>query len=168
MLKRLSEKDWATLVLDWEAECAHFEEDFGDYATASLPVLSDLACSAPRRDAAVYGLQKDGKLDVVCQANSSFLPGHVGKVLRIRHIVLSPRFDFAEDLQIEQYEETLVGVFAGVLSLAYGEMSSDHVKFHLKSPAERSFGQAFTDALKDHDAFTEVAMKGSWIYLSKA
>ena len=166
MLKRVSGKEWDKLVLDWEAECDEFSESFDEYAMASLPVLRDLACGAPRKDAAVFGLKTENKFDVVCQANSSLLPRYDGKVLRIRHIVLSPRFDFA--MTLDEYSETLVGVFAGVLSLAYGEMASDHVKFHLKSPAERAFGEAFTAALKNHDAFTEVAMKGSWIYLSKA
>lgn len=168
MLQRITERDWAKLILDWEAECSEFGENFDDYAVASLPVLSDLACSAPRRDAAVFGLKNDGKVDVVCQANSSFLPGFTGKVLRIRHIVLSPRFDFSEDIEIEDYSQTLIGVFTGVLRLAYSEMVSDHVKFHLKSPAERVFGEAFTNALQGEDAFEKVAMKGSWIYLSKA
>lgn len=168
MLRRFTEDDWAQLVLDWEEECGEFEENFEDYAVASLPVLRELACSFPRRDAAVYGLDIAGKLSAVCQANSTFLPGYTGKVLRIRHIVLSPRFDYSEAIEIEDYAEALIGVFSGVLKLANGDMPSAHIKFHLKSPAERSFGNAFTEALKGHEAFTKVDLKGSWIYLSKA
>jgi len=131
---------------------------------ASLPVPADLGVlhHGEMRQFSAF------KLDIVCQANSSLLPGYVGKVLRIRHIVLSPRFDFADDMTVEQYSQTLVVVFTGVLGLAYGEMASDHVKFHLKSPADRAFGGAFTEAVKDHKAFTKVEMKGSWIYLSQA
>lgn len=168
MFQRVTENDWAQLVLDWEAECTEFEENFDDYAVASLPVLGELACSPPRRDAAVFGSKNGSKLDVVCQANSSFLPGYDGKVLRVRHIVLSPRHDFSEHVTLEDYSAALVGAFTGVLGLASGEMASNHVKFHLKSPAERAFGEAFTEALKNHAAFAKVAMKGSWIYLSKA
>ncbi|GGF77034.1 hypothetical protein SAMN05216376_11232 [Mameliella alba] len=167
MLERITGEGWDKLVLEWEEECSSFEEDFGDYAVASLPVLAELARAAPRRDAAVYGLMSDGKVDVVCQANSTLLPGYTGKVLRVRHIVLAPRFDFSEDITIEAYTETLANVFAGVLGLADDVMPSDHIKFHLKSPAEKSFGGAFTDALSGHPAFSLVAMKGSWIYLSK-
>lgn len=164
----MEKSDWAKLVLEWESQCSDFEEDFGEYAMASLPVLAELACSIPRRDAAVYALTLDGAVDAVCQANSTFLPGYTGKVLRIRHIVLSPRFDFSADVDIEDYVKTLTGVFSGAVGLAYKEMPSEHVKFHLKSPAERTFGQAFTNALKGNVSFTEVAIKGSWIYLSKA
>ena len=167
MFERISKDYWAKLVLDWEAECAEFGENFDDYAVASLPVLRELACAPPRRDAAVFGSVSSEKLDVVCQANSSYLPGYTGKVLRIRHIVLSPRHDYSEEFTLDDYCSTLVGVFSGALDLADGEMMSDHVKFHLKSPAERAFGKAFTDVLKDHKAFTDVAIKGSWIYLSK-
>ena len=168
MLSRLSEVEWRKLILQWEEECARHGENFDEYAVASLPVLAELACSAPRRDAAVFGLAKDGLINVVCQANACFLPGYTGKVLRIRHIVLSPKFDFSDELELSDYQEALVGVFQGALSLAYGEMPSDHVKFHLKSPAERAFGAAFTEALKNGAHFSNVAIKGSWIYLSKA
>lgn len=160
--------DWAKLVLQWEAECSDFEEDFSEYAMASLPVLGDLAIAPPRRDAAVYGLSSGNTIEAVCQANSTFLPGYTGKVLRIRHIVLSPRFDYSENIEIADYVKTLIGVFTGAVALAYQEMASEHIKFHLKSPAERAFGAAFTDALQGDTSFTEVAIKGSWIYLSKA
>jgi len=168
MLSRLSQNEWRELVLQWEDECARHGENFDEFAVASLPVLEELACSAPRRDAAVFGLSTGGLINVVCQANACFLPGYTGKVLRIRHIVLSPKFDFSDELELSDYEEALVGVFQGALGLAYGEMPSDHVKFHLKSPAERAFGAAFTEALKSVRHFSNVAIKGSWIYLSKA
>lgn len=167
-LERLSTKDWEQLILEWEAECNTYGEDFEDYATLSLPVLSSLVYSAPRRDAGVFGLSTEGRVDVICQANSCFLPGYNGKVLRIRHIVLSPRFEFAQNIEIDDYSEVLIGVFVGAIRIAHDEMPSDHVKFHLKSPAERAFGAAFVNALKGDAAFQEVELRGSWIYLSKA
>ena len=167
MLSRVSKDDWNKLILQWEDECSHYGENYSDFATASLPVLEHLAYSAPLRDASVYGLVQDDKYQVVCQANSTFLPGYQGKVLRVRHIGLSPRFEFSETVDLQDYTTSLIGVFTGALEVAQQDMPADHIKFHLKSPAERAFGNAFTDALEDHDAFTSVAMKGSWIYLSK-
>lgn len=167
LLNRLSRESWAQLALAWEEECNEYEEDFSDYAIASLPVLEDLACGPPLRDAAVFSFKEAGKVDAIFQANVTFLPGYDGKVLRIRHIVLAPGFDFG-DFDIDQYATAITGVFSGAVGLAYEGMPADHIKFHLKSPAERAFGESFTNAVQNHEAFKKVVMKGSWIYLSKA
>ncbi|MFG6566654.1 hypothetical protein [Sulfitobacter sp. 1A13679] len=161
-------QEWHRLVREWSAECDEFEENFGEYATASLPVLDELASSAQTPAAGVFGYEEEGSFKAVYQANSSFLPGYVGKVLRIRHIVLAPKFDFSDEFDIDDYINVMIGVFAGAILLADGELMAQHVKFHLKSPAEREFGQKFIQAAGKQPVFAKAEMRGSWIYLSKA
>lgn len=163
-----SNGEWQNLVQQWESQCEDYSENFAEYAIASMPVLEELAIGAEQLSAGVFGFKSCDKYAALCHANSSFLPSYDGKVLRIRHIVFSPRFDFSDDVPTDEYIQALVGVFTGAMDLANDEMQSNHVKFHLRSRAEREYGQAFTDALKRHGTFKTVNITGSWIYLSKA
>lgn len=173
-LKRVSQENgcWQELTLAWEKECGEFQENFEEYAVASMPVLEPLATGTQMTQAGVYAFAPNGRYQAICQANSSFLPGYTGKVLRIRHIVFSPMFDYSDEIDIQTYGNTLVGVFSGVILMSYEDMPAQHIKFHLRSPAEMEFGEQFTKVLKEHEefknAFTNVNMKGAWIYLSKA
>jgi hypothetical protein len=157
---------WEALLDAWEAECNAYEENLSDYATASLPVLSDLASQTPLKNSGVFVLSHEENQLAVCQANVAFLKGYDGPVLRVRHITFSPRFDYDSDIPLSEYTEALVEVFVHAIQLALTEMPAKHVKFHLRSPTEREYAQAFSDALQGNSAFTKVAAKGSWIYLS--
>ena len=170
MLERVNGKDgsWAELIKQWEKQCEGYGESLDDFAVASLPVIEDLARGAQQRYAGAYAYSEGGEYKAACQVNSTFLPKYEGKVLRVRHIVLSPDFDFSDTPTVEDYTNVLVGVFVGAISLTMEEMPSAHVKFHLRSPIERELGQHFTNAISGNAAFKDVAMQGSWIYLSKA
>ncbi|QPM89398.1 hypothetical protein [Pseudooceanicola algae] len=162
-----SDPTWSELMTAWEQECSDYEENLADYASASLPILDELARGTPTLNAATYVLKVAGAPKAAFQANRTFLPGYTGKVLRIRHIVTSPKFDFDNTIDYDEYIDVMVGVFSAALDLAYGELASDHIKFHLKSPVERTFGHNFTDALRGDGAFKIADIRGSWIYLSK-
>jgi hypothetical protein len=158
---------WPELLRQWEDECSSYEEDFSDYATASIPTLRPLAESAQVKKAGVYALCDESYYMALCQLNVAFLPGYDGKVLRVRHIVHSPRYDFDNDVAIEQYGDLLSRLFVGVFDASDGEMAAPYVKFHFKSPAERAFFAALQTALHGHSAFASVEMRGSWLYIKK-
>lgn len=166
-LERVGPSEWAEIVLQWEAQSSSYSENFADHAPASMPVLEELAVSAPLRGAGVYSYTLKGEVLAMLQANVALLPGYTGKVLRVRHIVLSPKFEFDDSIEVNDYGDALVGVFAGTIMLSMDGMIAPHVKFHLRSPAERMFGEEFTKVLQDSTVFKDCAMKGSWIYLSK-
>jgi hypothetical protein len=159
-------KLWASLIEAWEAECAEYEENLSDYATASLPVLADLATDTPLKTAGVFVLSEGENHLAACQANVAFLKGYDGRVLRIRHITFSPKFDFDEAVTLEEYTDTLVKVFVKAINLALTEMPAKHVKFHLRSPTEREYANEFSEALQGNSSFSKVAVRGSWVYLS--
>ena len=169
MLERVSDDQgtWEKLMRQWEAECDSFGENLDDYATASLPVVAQVARGTQVKNLGAYAFTMDGSFKAVCQANATYLPGYTGKVLRIRHIVLAPEFDFSPDISVDDYITVLVGVFSGAISLTNKEMEADHLKFHLRSPAEREFGTHFTKAIHDQGIVKDASVKGSWIYLSK-
>ncbi|WP_420325450.1 hypothetical protein [Mameliella sp.] len=170
MLKRVNGQDgsWPDLISQWEKQCEIYGESLDDFAVASLPVIEGLATGAQQHYAGAYAYSDDGNYKAVCHVNSTFLPKYDGKVLRVRHIVLSPDFDFSDTPTVDDYTDVLVGVFVGAIALTMEEMPSSHVKFHLRSPIERELGEHFTKAISGNAAFKDVAMQGSWIYLSKA
>ena len=166
-LRRIDASGWQNLALEWEKQSNSFGENFSDHASASMPVLEELASGAQLADAGVYSYDVEGIPQAIAQCNATFLPGYTGKVLRVRHIVLAPRFELDDSLSLEDYGEVLVGIFGGSVLLSVGEMPTEHVKFHLRSPAEQMFGERFKTALLKSPVFTKVDMRGSWIYLSK-
>ena len=168
-MERLDQNGWQRVANAWSLQCDGFEESFEDYASASIPVLRDFAEAEAEfnANAGVYAATKGEEYLAICQANSTLLPGYTGKVLRIRHIVLAPKFDFSEEVTLREYERALVTVFHGALHVADYDMPSHHIKFHLRSRAEREFASAFTEALRGYDQFTLAEMRGAWIYLSR-
>lgn len=167
-LDRYTAQDWQDLVSEWELQSNRYGEPFEEHASASLPVLEDLAMGPKRADAAVFGYKPDEETVTIAQMNSTFLPGYQGKVLRVRHIVFAPKFDLDDRLTIDDYIDALVGIFGGAILTSTHEMPSDHVKFHLNSPAERQFAEKFKEMLSQSEAFNDVSIRGAWIYLSKA
>ena len=169
-LQRLSLADggWGDLCRQWEDECIRNGESLDDYAPGAFPVLGQLARGPQLSNAGVFAAVNDKGFQATCQVNVTFLPGYDGKVLRVRHIIFSPRYDFEDIGDIKEYITVLVSVLGGAILLSYETMPSKHVKFHLRSPAEMQFGHMFTEMIEGHEAFKKVSMKGAWIYLSKS
>jgi len=169
MKTRLDANGWQMLTDQWSLQCETYGEDFAEYASASLTVLRELAIGPRQRNAAVFGFGEAGDdIRAVCQVNSAHLPSYTGKVLRVRHIVFAPVFDLSDQFVLDDYADVLISVFLGALEIADNELKSEHVKFHLRSPAEREFGAKFTQALGGNSAFSKVDMRGTWIYLSRS
>lgn len=164
-------KEWSDVKSAWRTQCDDHGEEFEAYAQASMSVLDDLAVS-PSKNAKVYVLSRQNETEdgnreplAVFQANSTFLPGFTGRVLRIRHIVLSPKYDygvFSED----DYKEILAETFAQATALSSKEMESDHVKFHFRTPADLYFFREMRPSLEREPEFKDVKAYGAWISFS--
>lgn len=157
---------WKDLLVSWEAQCGSFNENFDEYASASMTVLKDLADGVQLHDRGVYALFDKGAFHSVAQLNCNFLPGYEGKVLRVRHIVLAPEYDFSEDIPLDVYGRTLALTFDGVLNVATSDMPATHVKFHLRSRGDRQFFSEVQPRLAQRGEFAAVEMRGAWLYLS--
>ena len=158
---------WPELIRQWEAECEKYGEALEDYATASIPTVRPLAEQAQTIAAGVYALKNDDSFVGLCQLNAAFLPGYDGRVLRVRHITHSPKFDFDQDLEIDDYVTFLSGVLVGVFHASGNDMQAPYIKFHFKSPAEKAFFSQLQTAIAKINGVDEVAMKGSWLYIKK-
>lgn len=166
-LVRLRQDDgsWGNFEADWRAQCEGFGEDYDQFALGSLPVLRELA-GETRDDAGVFGLSgEDGTFAAVAQANSTLLPGYTGKVLRVRHMLMSPTLDFGE-LSVQEYAVIMSRLFTRAVGLAFKSMPSAHVKFHLRSPTDRHIFSSAIETMREFEIFASVAMRGAWLYLT--
>lgn len=160
-----SDGTWAALETEWGDQCAAAGEDLEDWGISFLAPLRDLI-NSPHRGAGVYGLKCDGSCLCICQVNSTPLPGIVGKTLRVRFLTLCPEYDLGK-ITIEQYIESIGTIFTSIVELSQdGEMKSDHIKFHLRSPADRTFFSAYSNALNKTGIFSDVAVRGTWFYIT--
>jgi hypothetical protein len=161
------DNSWDDLCGRWRSTCEEHGEEFDQYAIGAMPVLRDLA--ADERDGSgVFALRDgDGTYHAILQANSTLLPGYEGKVLRIRHLVASPSYDFG-DHTLEEYSRMLARVFAKVVRLSEESMPSPHIKMHLRSPADVQYFGQVGSFLGDSGLFSAVKMSGAWLYLTKS
>lgn len=158
------DKMWSS----WDEECAKFSENFADFSPSALTELEKLASEPETAHAGVFAINdSSGNYPAVCQLNSAFLPGYTGRVLRLRHLVLSPQFEFSSEDLTEEYVSVLTEVFAGVVEVAEVEMPADHIKFHLRSPADRQFYNHFEVSLQRSRVFASVQLRGAWLYITK-
>jgi hypothetical protein len=73
-----ADKSWPRLKAGWREQCRAANEDFDQYAQGTFIVLNQLADS-PERRAGIYAVQRGDEIaDVICQANTTPLPGSSG------------------------------------------------------------------------------------------
>lgn len=169
-LIKLSADDdsWDRLKAGWREQCLAIDEDFALYAPGSFHVLDQLVAK-PERRAGVYGVPKDsGPPDVVCQINTTPLPGHPDPVMRIRMVTVCPAIDFGT-VPEGQYTDTLVDLFLGIIELSQDdEMGAKEFKLHLRSPEDVSFFRVVSRGLMKIKGLAHVSVHGSWLHVVKS
>lgn len=169
-LVQLSDADgsWSRLKNGWAQQCANVGEDFGLYAQGTFVVLNELAAKSERR-AGIYAVQRGDDIpDIICQANTTPLPGHPEPVLRVRMVTVCPNIDFGT-FGPSQYVEVLADLFIGILQLSQqDEMAAREFKLHLRSPADFTFFQTTRKFLAAMPGFKDVSMHGAWLSVVRA
>lgn len=156
---------WDTLKKDWEAQCAAYDEDFSNYAEGTFAVVKDLLDDEGEA-AGLFAITIDDVHVSICQLNKASIPGYSSPVLRVRFMTLSPEYDFG-DKSVDQYADVLVATFAGILALSNTTMNAQHIKFHLRSPADRQFFAMLGKGLTEKNLFHSVQVRGAWLYVTK-
>ena len=174
-LKILSHEDgsWDAFCDDWKAQCEKVEETFEDYAPEALGVITGIMSNT------VALLDGAGKTVVAalwdaetkhyysaCVLHRALLPGAPGYTLRVRQLVVCPLLDFGLS-DIEMYPDVIIGVVLGVVHASSTSLVANSIRFHLRSPGDRSFFRAFGTSLNDTKAFASVQTHASWLYIEK-
>lgn len=170
-MKRLSHSDssWSQLLAEWKKDCHNFEEDFESYMPTTLPMLAaQIEVCAGEKWSGVYSIEnEEGSTEAICFLNAAYIPKFTGRVLRVRHLILAPRYDFG-DYSEDQYAWLLSEVFDSVLHISEDDLPCPHVKIHFRSPADVAFFHKFATNLNKLSHFSSVKMVGSWLFVSKA
>jgi hypothetical protein len=158
---------WARLKTGWEEQCQAVDEDFGQYAQGTFLVLNQLA-EAPERKAGIFAVQRgDDIADVICQVNTTPLPGHPEPVMRVRMVTVSPAIDFGT-FDVSRYIDTLADLFIGITELSQqGELAANEFKLHLRSPEDFNFFRVVSRTLSKLSHFSDVRMHGAWLHVKK-
>ncbi|WP_298260195.1 hypothetical protein [uncultured Litoreibacter sp.] len=169
-LTRLNTADnsWQDFQTQWKEEYSTYEDEFEGYASAALGTLeNECDNGTPDPDSGVFALIDDqDRIHAACFLNSTLLKGFKGKVMRVRHLILSPYYDF-ENLELEQYAEILAHCFTAIVDCSETTLVSPHIKIHYRSPYDRTFFAAFGLTMRSTGRFSTVESKGMWLHLTK-
>lgn len=169
-MKRLSHKDgsWQKVQDQWAKQCRDHDEDFESYMPVTLPTLAEqIDICQGQKWTGVFGYQDGGgEFEAVCWLNGAYLPKFSGRVLRVRHLTLSPKYDFGA-YTADLYAKLLTDVFESVLDVSNSTLECPHLKFHFRSPADLALFREFATDLNKSSRFSKVEMTGSWLFVNK-
>jgi len=160
---------WTELKADWEEQCKKAEEDFALYAQGTFIVLNQLADN-PEKRAGIFALPRENAVpDIICQVNTTPLPGHPDPVLRVRMVTVCPEIDFGVADAMDRYIDTMADLFVGIveLSLNGGDLAANEFKLHLRSPHDVTFFRVMARHFAGKPYFKNVAVHGAWLHVTK-
>lgn len=150
---------------DWAAQCAEVDDDAESYGFASMSMIRDFAQRDSDKEWAI-AIQNGERFMAAACAIRAMQKGHDGRVLRIRQVTVCPLLDYG-NLGENVYVDTLIGVLNGALKLSESELEANHVKLHLRSPADAVFFRAFGNTLDSKGVFAATEAHGAWLTISK-
>jgi hypothetical protein len=165
---RLSTYDgsWNDFQADWTTQCSEVDEDFASYGISTMSVIRDFAAKGAEREWAIA--IKDGNrfMAAACALRAA-QKGLSGWTLRIREVTVCPLLDYG-NLDENSYVDTLIEILNGAVKLSESDLVADHIKLHLRSPADAVFFRAFGHKLGSKGVFAATEAHGAWLTLSKA
>jgi hypothetical protein len=150
----------------WKNEADAFGEEFESYSQIPLSVFNEIM-ERDKETTRLYVLYDSGIYPAVCMVNHAYIPNYQGPVLRVRHILFSPRFDLG-DASTDEYTATLAQILVNVIALAKDDpkLKAPHIKFHSRSPNDIQFFTLFGRLMDGSSAFASVQSRGAWLYIT--
>lgn len=167
-IKRLQTSDGslAAFEADWVAQCEEVGDDFDTYAQSSTGTIRDFAARGSDKEWAV-AIEHEGRiLAIACAIRATQKPLN-GWTLRIREVTVCPLLDYGK-LDENTYVDTLIAILNGAIKLSESSLGAQHIKLHLRSPADAVFFRAFGNTLDSKGVFAATEAHGAWLTLSKA
>jgi hypothetical protein len=168
-MKRLSHEDgsWAALTKQWEQQCHKLDEDFQTYLPDTIKLLGELVEQTKgNQHDGVFAHVDSGQYRGICFMNGAFIPGYTGRVLRVRHVILAPDYDYG-DYDERDFAEILGGFFENIIDTSENVIICNHVKIHFRSPADVAVFRRFSEEMSKFEHFSSVLMKGAWLMITK-
>lgn len=169
-----SDGSWEAFREDWSAQCGQVGEVFEEYASDSLKIIADIVSGAAVTLGGVSDTRVGALWDESSQRyyacwmlNHTMVPGIPGHTLRVRHILVSPLLDYGV-AEVSLYPDVIIGILSGVVHLSSTVLGANHIRFHLRSPADQAFFRAIGTDLHGSGVFGSVQTHGAWLYITKS
>lgn len=156
----------AEFEADWAAQCAAVDEDCESYGQATMPMIRGFAANGADKEWAI-AIKSEGHFMAAACAIRTMQKPFVGWVLRIREVTVCPLLDYG-NLDENAYVDTLIAILNGALKLSESDLKAEHIKMHLRSPADAVFFRAFGNTLDSKGVFAATQAHGAWLTISKA
>jgi len=165
---RLSADDGslARFEADWAEQCAEMDEDYESYGAATMAPIRAFAEAKADKEWAIAISDGERFMAAACAIRTRQKPFN-GEVLRIREVTVCPLLDYG-NLDENAYVDTLIAILNGALKLSESDLKAEHIKLHLRSPADAVFFRAFGNTLDSKGVFAATEAHGAWLTISKA
>lgn len=151
---------------DWTAQCGVVGEDCESFGQATTPMIRNFARNESDKEWAIAIRDGSRFLAAACAIRTMQKP-FSGWVLRIREVTVCPLLDYG-NLDENSYVDTLIAILNGALKLSESNLQAEHIKLHLRSPADAVFFRAFGNTLDSKGVFAATEAHGAWLTISKA
>lgn len=151
---------------NWASQCEEVDEDCESFGQATMSVIRQFARNASDKEWAIAITDGERFLAAACAIRTMQKP-FSGWVLRIREVTVCPLLDYG-NLDENSYVDTLIAILNGALKLSESHLKADHIKLHLRSPADAVFFRAFGNTLDSKGVFAATEAHGAWLTISKA
>lgn len=164
----LNDGTWDALVDDWGRICQSYDEDFENYMTVSIPTLKQqcIECENERWSGSYSLKNNEGQHIAVAFLNAAHIKGFNGRVLRVRHLSMSPLYDFGE-YDEGTYAKTLSEIVMKIVEMSDSDLESPNIKIHFRSPADVRLFRIFAEKMNEFEHFSTIKMVGSWLHIVK-
>ena len=151
---------------DWASQCAEVGEDCESFGQATTSMIRLFARNENDKEWAIAIMDGDRFVAAACAIRTMQKP-FSGWVLRIREVTVCPLLDYG-NLDENSYVDTLIAILNGAIKLSESSLLADHIKLHLRSPADAVFFRAFGNTLDSKGVFAATEAHGAWLTISKA
>lgn len=150
---------------DWAEQCESVSEDCDTFAQAAMAVIRDVADRDSDKEWAI-AIVDNGRHMAAASAFRTTQKPLAGWTLRIREVTVCPLLDYG-NLDEKTYVDTLIAILNGAIKLSESSLKADHIKLHLRSPADAVFFRAFGNTLDSKGVFAATEAHGAWLTISK-
>lgn len=150
---------------DWANQCDEIGEDCDSFGAATLSSIRQLAGVDHPKEWAI-AIEDGGRFVAAACAIRTMQKPFSGWVLRIREVTVCPFLDYG-NLDENTYIDTLIAILNGAIKLSESSLGADHIKLHLRSPADAVFFRAFGNTLDTKGVFAATEAHGAWLTISK-
>lgn len=162
---QLCDGSWAELEADWQSQCDEIVDDYENYCFGPIESVKRTAAMGDENEWA-FSIKENNRHLITAICRRVQQKPFDGWVLRVREVSVSPFLD-SGFLNEDVYADVLVALLFEAIKLSSTYLMADHVKMHLRSPADAVFFKAVRNSLDIEGVIVATETHGAWFTVSK-